>query len=241
MKIPSSKPQKRKGNRAYQEPAERNLKILLTGFNKFSNLEYNPTEFIVNKINQQQRQRRSTLSISTKIFQTESLLTGKKIQKLILQTRPDAIICLGVSIGIKDIKLELLARNAYLPSLKVKLKLKALKPIIPNGRPYYWSTLPIDGIVRSLKKNGFPVAISKDAGTYECNQVFYLARYVLESIGQDSEIMCGFIHTPLMSEQLNVRDSNVASLPLKVMTEAINEVIKVVKTKYQSSYHSLNG
>ena len=53
------------------------------------------------------------------------------------------------------------------------------------------STLPVDGIVAALDAEGIPAEVSRDAGGFLCNHVFYVLMQTL-----DPKRIGGFIHVP---------------------------------------------
>ena len=55
----------------------------------------------------------------------------------------------------------------------------------------YRSTLPVDEIVAALRAHELPAAVSRDAGGYLCNHVFYVLMHTLKP-GR----MGGFVHVP---------------------------------------------
>lgn len=55
----------------------------------------------------------------------------------------------------------------------------------------YRSTLPVDEIVAALRARELPATVSRDAGGYMCNHVFYLLMHTLKP-GR----MGGFVHVP---------------------------------------------
>jgi len=66
-----------------------------------------------------------------------------------------------------------------------------------DGADGYFSTLPIEQMVTSMKAAGIPASISLSAGTFACNHIFY----VMQDYLKDSSVRSGFMHVPLMDEQ----------------------------------------
>ena len=86
----------------------------------------------------------------------------------------------------------------------------------------YFSTLPLDDIVLKLKQKNINVEISNTAGTYVCNNLFYhLMNYIEEN---NLNIKAGFVHVPLMDEQLKSKGN--FSMPLSTMVEGVIDLIK---------------
>lgn len=210
------------------------MKILLTGFERFGNLEFNPSEVIVKELSQHGKFSYS-FEMIVEILPVNFTVAGDRIQDLIHKLRPQVVVCLGVSPGIASISLERLTLNLNDDTVKDNAsKIKSTNPIIAEGPFGYWSTLPIDRMYKALKSQNIPVSISYDSGTYVCNHVFYLARHKIDLVGGTTK--CGFIHVPLMSEQLIASTSHIDSLPLKVMVNAIENCIEIIIESFRKAH-----
>jgi pyroglutamyl-peptidase len=72
------------------------------------------------------------------------------------------------------------------------------------------SRLPIDRLVRALRRARIPAAVSHHAGTFLCNHVFYVAL-------AETRVPCGFVHLPPTSAvslpaQIRAVDALIRSL-----------------------------
>ena len=204
------------------------VKILLTGFEPFGDLKVNPSQAILESISE--RQTLCNLhEINTIILPVRFDSAGARIKKTIQEFKPDVILSLGLSGSSDSITLERKAMN-----LKQDVELQNTKNIkgptvILLGCPIsYKSTLPLDRIYRSLKDRNIPVSISDDAGRYVCNYVFYLACHQIKLLENSGKT--GFIHVPLMSEQILEPTADVPSLPLSLMVNAIESCIEIIIT-----------
>ncbi len=56
------------------------------------------------------------------------------------------------------------------------------------------TVFPVDGIVEEMKAEGYGIEVSGDAGTYVCNDTFYLT-------GVKSAVPVQFIHVPAEREK----------------------------------------
>jgi hypothetical protein len=65
------------------------------------------------------------------------------------------------------------------------------KEIDPAGPLAFRSTLPVDEIAAALEAEGIPAEVSRDAGGFLCNHVFYVLMQTL-----DPKRIGGFIHVP---------------------------------------------
>jgi pyroglutamyl-peptidase len=194
------------------------MKILLTGFNRFGNIESNPSQLIVEALAKRAKTDNLTELIA-EVLPTEFVLAGKRIVDLIRRHRPKRIICLGLAAGANAIRLERVALNLDDTDQSDNAgQAHKGKLIVSDGPLAYWSTLPIEEMCERLQKRGIPAIISNHAGTYVCNHVFYLARHEVELMGIGSP--CGFIHLPSLAGPME--DGQMAEgLPFEVMLEAV--------------------
>ncbi len=187
------------------------MRVLLTGFQPFGDLQVNPSQLIVEHFQSQPR-----ADVVPLVLPTAYQAASESIEQAIHTYQPDAVIMLGVAQTRTAISLERIAVNlddAKLPDNANVVASGAL--IAPDGPAAYWSTLPLSALQTALEARDLPVAISNHAGTFVCNHVFYAARHLLEAI--DPVIPCGFIHVPALAET-----TDQPGLPLETMIDAVN-------------------
>ncbi|MCB9453469.1 MAG: methyltransferase domain-containing protein [Anaerolineaceae bacterium] len=204
------------------------MKILLTGFTPFLDVDVNPSALIVTHI---ANQRYPGLEIITEVLPTMYDAAGARIEALVTEHTPDAVVCLGVAQSRSAISLERVARNrdsTIRPDNAGAIREDT--PIIPDGAETYLSTLPIERFKAVLAKQGIPVEYSDSAGAYVCNHVFYRARHVLEQQGR--AIPCGFIHVPGMGDE-------PPGLPLETMIAAVESCLHEIAQPGTIHYDAL--
>ena len=200
--------------------------ILVTGFEPFDGLAVNPSQAIVESL-ARTSPASSGIELVTEILPTEFRAAGERIVTLIRELRPTAVVSVGLAASASAIRLERVALNlndSARPDNGGDLATGRL--IDPAGPIGYWSTLPLDEMLRALKGRDIPAIISNHAGAYVCNHVFYTARREIERLGRGTP--CGFIHVPLMSEQAITPPAPGASLPLATMIEAVECCLSVL-------------
>ena len=139
---------------------------------------------------------------------------------------------LGLSEGSDSITLERKAMNLKQDVYVLNTKNIKGPKLILFGRPIsYKSALPLERIYRSLKDRNIPVTMSDNAGKYICNYVFYLACHQIKLLKNSGK--AGFIHVPLLSEQVLESTSDVPSLPLNLMVNAIESCIEIIITSFR--------
>ena len=61
--------------------------------------------------------------------------------------------------------------------------------VIAPGAPDYHTTVPVKEIVEQMKREGYEIEVSDDAGSFVCNDTFYL-------VGTNTSVPVVFIHAP---------------------------------------------
>ena len=66
--------------------------------------------------------------------------------------------------------------------------------IAADGQEEYHTSIPVEDIVEQMKEEGYEIAVSSDAGSFVCNDTFYL-------VGTGSSVPVEFIHVPCRMEE----------------------------------------
>ena len=70
----------------------------------------------------------------------------------------------------------------------------AQEPCLPGGPEEYRTPVPAAAITARMRQEGWPIALSEDAGTFVCNDTYYL-------VGVRSPAPAAFIHVPAAPEE----------------------------------------
>ncbi|NWF08327.1 pyroglutamyl-peptidase I [Pseudomonas salomonii] len=149
-------------------------------------------------------------------------LVEECLAEWITQLRPAMVIATGLGPGRDSISMERVAINvndARIPDNQGAQPVDT--PVVVDGPAAYFSTLPIKAMVKALREAGVPAAVSQTAGTFVCNQVFYLLQHALAGTG----VRSGFIHVPNLPEQ--VAGTGLASMPLVTTVEGLRLAVQV--------------
>jgi pyroglutamyl-peptidase len=170
------------------------VKILLTGFNAFHGVKVNPSEEVA--LGLAERAAIGTgVALMTSVLPTEYVAATRRIRQLFRSARPDAVLCLGVATKRDRISLERVALNLDDdPTPDNAGVVRRGRKIVRGGPDVYWTTLPLDAMLRALRGARVRAYISNHAGTFLCNHLFYAARH--EAARARRAISCGFIHIP---------------------------------------------
>jgi pyroglutamyl-peptidase len=81
------------------------------------------------------------------------------------------------------------------------------------------STLPLEEIFESLRKEQIPAELSQSAGSFVCNHLFFHLQHALAK----KKVLSGFIHLPILPEQ--ARDGEF-SMTLEQQLRALRLIIE---------------
>lgn len=198
------------------------LKIIVTGFGAFSTNDINPTLEVLSLLPQSIRGHEIKTVVLPVVFDE----CFDVLQPIIEQEKPQVIVNLGLAAGRTAITPERIAINLKDSTVADNEGNKPIdEVIIPSGDVALYSTLPLRKIESILKRKHLPVSISNSAGLYVCNNIMY---HTLNYIKQNKlDVKAGFIHIPLMSEQVKQEDARF-SMPLYDILEGIIDSIKTM-------------
>ena len=166
-------------------------KILVTGFDRFGYKKRpnRSSELALPAVHEAYGELVETL-----ILPTAHDVAALQLTKAIEEIDPAAVVMFGISAGGR-VRLERRARNLRLSLLIPDNEgVRRAGRIDPTGPMAYDSTLPLGGIYERLVQAGVPVTMSRDAGTFVCNEVMYGALHHDATQSSGMVIPTGFIH-----------------------------------------------
>ena len=201
------------------------MKLLLTGFEPFDGSDINPSEQVVKILSDK---KIKGIELITAILPVDREAGPKKLLKSFIENHPDAVLCLGEARGRMAINIERVAVN--LMDYRIKDNAGNLiqdQPIIPDGPPAYFCTLPVRKMMEDVQKAGIPAQLSLSAGAFLCNQVIYTILHHLKT--NNIDIPAGFIHLPSLPQQVADGQPLKPSMDLQSLITGIEAAIEVVK------------
>lgn len=201
------------------------MKILLTGFDPFGGEKVNPAFEIIQRVKEDlEGNQIIKLEIPT-VFKKSIEVLKKGIEEI----KPDYVLCIGQAGGRTALTVERVAINidvARIPDNEGNQPLGT--SIFSDGETAYFSTLPINAMVKAIQYLGVPATVSNTAGTFVCNHLMYGALYLAKK--EFKEIKCGFIHVPFLPIQV-IDKPNMASMSVDDMVRGIEaSIIAMVNT-----------
>jgi pyroglutamyl-peptidase len=209
------------------------MRVLVTGFGPFGPLVVNPTQLVIDQLTER-RALYSDCELTTEVLETEFRVSEDRIRRLIREVRPDACVCLGVGQSLDTIHIERVALNlddCELPD-NAGIRFRG-RPVVPDGPPAFWSSLPIADIHAVLNSRGIEATISNFAGAYVCNHVFYSALHEIQQLGMHTR--CGLIHVPLISKGGASTGIPRQPITLKKLVHAVELCLEILQGEHAAS------
>ncbi len=195
------------------------MKALITAFEPFGGETINPALRAVEQLPDQiEGCQIVKLQVPTVFKASIDVLLAS-----IAREQPDFVICLGQAGGRFAIAPEVVAINKDDARIADNAGNQPNDcAIVADGATAYFSTLPNKAIVKALRANNIPAALSYSAGTFVCNHLFY---GLMHAIASDYPAMRGgFIHLPYCTEQV-IDKKNTPFMSVAMMTTALQKAI----------------
>lgn len=198
------------------------MKILLTAFEPFDGETINPAmeavRLVADKICGADIVK---LSVPT-VFQKSVDVVISAVES----EKPDAVLCIGQAGGRSEMTPERVAINiddARIPDNEGNQPVDC--PIVPDGAPAYFSTLPIKAMAKAIRDAGIPAGVSNSAGTFVCNHLMYGLLHTLAE--KYPNVRGGFMHVPYAPCQVVDRPAT-PSMSISDIAAGIEASIKVM-------------
>ena len=155
--------------------------------------------------------------------ETEHQSLESQLLRLLKQYEPDLCIYTGQAPTYNKITIEKIATNSF------------MREVIDPSRPVaYWANLPGNASLKYVLEEGnIPAEYSFYGGQHLCNHVLYSSLYFSEKYCLPHK--SGFIHIPLLPEQVTKQHRNSPYMPIemsrKALTLAINHIVEAHRHK----------
>src|SRR5580692_8472147 len=167
------------------------MRVLLTGFGPFPGVPFNPSAVLVKALARRRRPAFVGIARTTHVFATTYEAVDRDLTKLFAQ-KPDIILMFGLAGSRRHVCIETRARNAV----------SLLFPDASGYRPQH-GVIKLHGpatltgnapFARLAGAAGTKARLSRDAGNYLCNYVYWRA---LEQV-RGTRPLVQFVHIPLV-------------------------------------------
>lgn len=169
--------------------------ILLTGFGPFPGVAENASQRLVPKLAHLAARRFSAHRVVSRILPTEWERAPARLEDLYERERPKLVLHFGVSAEADAFVIETLARNRRKAAKDAAGALPPDDVVVRGGPAELAARLPAEDIRERLHAINVPAVMSRDAGSYLCNAIFYRSLICAEQIAEPEAV--GFLHIPL--------------------------------------------
>ena len=195
------------------------MKIIVTGFDPFGGEKINPSIECVKALTEIEGVELIRLELPT-VFKE----SAKRLNEVINDVKPDAVLSVGQAGGRAGITMERIAINVDDARIPDNISQQPIDEAIQlDGEAAYFTTLPIKRIVKAIREAGISAEVSNSAGTFVCNHIMYQALFAATKA--DKPFKAGFMHIPFIPEQT----TDKPSLPLEESTKAVQIAIETIR------------
>lgn len=195
------------------------MKIIVTGFDPFGGETINPSIECVKALPEIEGVELIRLELPT-VFKE----SAKRLNEVINDVKPDAVLSVGQAGGRPGITMERIAINVDDARIPDNISQQPIDETIQTeGEAAYFTTLPIKRIVKAIREAGITAEVSNSAGTFVCNHIMYQSLFAATKA--DKPFKAGFMHIPFIPEQT----TDKPSLPLEESTRALQIAIETIR------------
>ncbi len=168
--------------------------LYVTGFGAFPGVEENPTEAIVKALD---GRRAGGMRIVGEVLPVSYRRATDTVRAALRAHSPRGILHFGLTLLDTIVRVESWATNemtARFPDADDAQPFE--EPIDPSeDAPLIYETpIPVPAVVAALRERGFPTRVSRNAGRFVCNSLYYTTLDFLERNG--SSVPALFVHLP---------------------------------------------
>lgn len=195
------------------------MKIIVTGFDPFGGETINPSIECVKALPEIEGVELIRLELPT-VFKE----SAKRLNEVINDVKPDAVLSVGQAGGRPGITMERIAINVDDARIPDNISQQPIDETIQTeGEAAYFTTLPIKRIVKAIREAVISAEVSNSAGTFVCNHIMYQSLFAATKA--DKPFKAGFMHIPFIPEQT----TDKPSLPLEESTRALQIAIETIR------------
>jgi pyroglutamyl-peptidase len=169
--------------------------VLITGFGRFPGAPFNPSGPLALALAKRRRPAFADVRRVMHIFETSYAAVDRDLPKLMAQHKPDIVLMFGLAARTPFVRIETRARNAMSILFPDVSGYRPLDRAIAPGKPDTRGTAPFARLLRAARTTGTRSRLSRDAGRYLCNYVYWRA---LEA--SRSGTLAQFVHIPPVSK-----------------------------------------
>ena len=180
------------------------MRTLLLGFGPFLEIRDNHSARIVQTL-----ATACDGGVEAQVLPVEFAVCAEAVPRLISDSAPDNVLVCGVARRASRLELECLAINTLHGEAPDSAGRHAYNErVVADGPEAYRSTLQLPHWEKALNAEGIAAALSYHAGTYVCNQTYYLAAHAMHA--RTGHVPVALVHVPPLPGQLPSSLSSMA-------------------------------
>jgi pyroglutamyl-peptidase len=167
------------------------MKVVIAGFGPFHGASSNPSGRLAIALARRRRPALAGTEMISHVFATAYEAVDRDLPKL-LARRPDVLLIFGLAGRRREICIETRARNARSVLFPDVSGWRPERAVIAPGQRTLTGGAPFPRLLAALRRNALPARLSRDAGAYLCNYVYWRA---LQSV-RGGPPLVQFVHIP---------------------------------------------
>jgi pyroglutamyl-peptidase len=173
------------------------LTVLLTGFGPFPGAAINPTAALVRRLARNRRPTTTEVRRIAHVFATRYDAVDRELADLLARHKPVAVIMFGLAARRKHVYIETRARNRRSMSFPDAGGDAPARAVIDDGAgAQLRGRAPMRRLLSAARAADLDVRLSRDAGRYVCNYVYWRALAAAEQRGGPRVAV--FVHVPAL-------------------------------------------
>ncbi|MGB8408136.1 MAG: peptidase C15 [Mycobacterium sp.] len=196
-------------------------RALVTGFGSYGAEQDNPSGLIAQRLDGQQF---DGIQIAGRVLPVDTELVRDMLAEAIQAIQPAVVVLTGVAPGRAAPALERVAINVRdFPIADTAGRSPIDERVVEDGPAAYLSTLPVKAIMDGWRHAGLGGYVSNTAGTYLCNQAFYLARHLCRTSGA----RVGMVHLPVTPARSVASMPPLPSVPIEALEHHVRLALSI--------------
>jgi pyroglutamyl-peptidase len=168
------------------------MRVVLAGFGPFPGAPLNPSGVLAKALVRSRRPALAGLHRTANVFATSYAAVDRGLPKLFAE-KPDIVLVFGLAARRRHVCIETRARNAVSVLLPDASGHRPSHGVIKLGGPHALTgRAPFAQLVGAVRARKVPVRLSRDAGQYLCNYIYWRA---LERAPKGGPLV-QFVHIP---------------------------------------------
>lgn len=203
------------------------LTVLLTGFGPFPGAPFNPTTALVRRLARIRRVSAGDLRCIGHVFSTRYDAVDQELPALLACLRPDAVVMFGLAARRPHVSIETRACNRIsiaFPDAGGGVARRAVidRQAVADRR----GRAPMRRLLAAAQGAGVKTRLSRDAGRYVCNYVYWRALEAAERPGGPR--LAVFVHVPTPRRDNARRGRKRRAYPLPDLVRVGDAIVNAV-------------